>query len=330
VLQLGYRFDYNWAAARDGLQQVRRNFTPMLLGLAVTQINTFNDSIIAWGLAASEKGSQFLPWFGDTLRYPMKQGAAAALYYGERMYEVPLGLVGTAVAVAIFPLLSRHAARGDRRQLGADMTLGLRFVFCLGLPSGIGLMLLAEPIARLLFQTGNFGPEDTLRAARAIAYYSSGVWAYCITQVIVRGFYAVNDCGTPVRVAAWMVALNLTLNLTLVWPLEEAGLALATAIAAGIQSLILLAIFSRSHATLLWRPMMAAVGRTILASSAMALVVCVVFPLMPTGSRTISQLLQVCVPILAGAAIYVGLYWLLGGRELIMLMGGGTRLPVDD
>ena len=54
----------------------------------------------------------------------MQQGAATALYYGERMYEFPLGIVGVAVATAIFPLLSRHAARGDRERLGADLTLG--------------------------------------------------------------------------------------------------------------------------------------------------------------------------------------------------------------
>ena len=142
--RLGFHFDYNWSAARTGLAQIGHNMAPMLVGLAVTQINTFNDSLIAWGLAAAADGPQTIAWLGG-VRYPMQQGAVAAIYYGERMYEFPLGIVGTAVAVAIFPLLSRHAARGDRRQLGADMTLGLRLVFCLGVPAGIGLILLAEP-----------------------------------------------------------------------------------------------------------------------------------------------------------------------------------------
>ena len=106
----------------------------------------------------------------------MQQGAAAVLYYGERFYEFPVGIVGMAVAVAIFPLLSRHAARGDRRQLGADMTLGLRLVFCLSVPAGVGLMLLAEPIARLLLQSGQFragrhrpgGADDRLLRHRRV------------------------------------------------------------------------------------------------------------------------------------------------------------------
>ena len=69
-----------------------------------------------------------------------------------------------------------------------------------------------------------------------VAWYATGVWAYCESAVMVRGFYALNDFGTPVRVAAWMVVLNLVLNLTLIWPLAEAGLAISTAVAARCRS----------------------------------------------------------------------------------------------
>lgn len=323
--RLGYHFDYNWSAARDGLAQIGRNMLPMVVGLAVTQINTFNDSLIAWGLAASADGSQFIPWLGEAVRYPMQQGAVAALYYGERMYEFPLGIVGTAVAVAIFPLLSRHAARGDRRQLGADMTLGLRLVFCLGVPASVGLVLLAEPVARLLFQRGNFGPEDTLRAARTIACYAGGVWAYCASPVVVRGFYALNDSHTPVRVATWMVGLNLLLNLTLIWPLAEAGLAVATAIAAAVQMFVLMAIFSGRHARLGWRHLSATAVRTVSATGVMAGVVFVALSQMPDTGRLLGNLFRVVVPLGLGGVAYCVVYWLLGGREIGMLVGGKEK-----
>lgn len=320
--RFGYHFDYNWPAAREGLAQIGRNLMPMLVGLAVTQINTFNDSLIAWGLAASAKGSQYIAWLGDSVRYPMEQGAAAALYYGERMYEFPLGIVGTAVAVAIFPLLSRHAAHGDRQRLGDDMTLGLRLVICLGVPAGVGLILLAEPIARLLFQRGHFSPEDTLRTSRVIACYSAAVWAYCASPVIVRGFYALNDCGAPVRVAAWMVALNLTLNLSLIWPLAEAGLATSTAIAATVQVVVLTVLFSRRHAALRWRSLFATAVRTVLSTSAMGAVVYATSAHGSGDGRLAVQLVHVGIPIALGAVVYCGGYRLLGGRELSMLMGG--------
>ncbi len=322
--RLGYHFDYNWPAAREGLRQIARNLAPMLVGLAVTQVNTFNDRLVAWGLAASPKGPQTIHWLGDAVGYPMKQGAAAVLYYGERFYELPVGIVGMAVAVAIFPVLSRHAARGDRRQLGADMTLGLRLVICLSVPAGVGLILLAGPIARLVLQSGNFGPEDTIRAARVIACYSTGVWAYCASPVVVRGFYALGNAATPVRVAAWMVALNLLLNFTLIWWWAEAGLAVSTSIAAAVQLVVLMAIFSRRQAPLGWWQLAATTARTVLATLVMAGVVYGVLQWTPAGTRLMDQLVQVCVPIVCGAAAYCGTYLLLGGRELGMLVTGRT------
>lgn len=320
--RLGFHFDFNWSAARTGLIQIGRNLGPMLIGLAVLQINTFNDSFIAWGLAATPGGSKTIPWLGHMLRYPLDQGSVAALYYGERLCEFPLGIVGTAVAVAIFPLLSRHAAHGDSRSLGADMTLGLRLVLSLGVPAGIGLMMMAHPVARLLFERGNFMPSDTVRAAGTITCYAAGIWAYCVIQVIVRGFYALNDAATPVRIAVWMVALNLLLNLTLIWPLGENGLAISTSIAAAVQVVILTVVFSRRRADLHWRSLTVVIARTIAATVVMAAAVLFSLQWTPTGAAFISQLIRVFVPIGLGGALYCLTYRLLGGRELGMLLKG--------
>jgi putative peptidoglycan lipid II flippase len=322
----GYHFDYNWSAARAGLGQVARNLAPMLVGLAVTQITTFYDLIIAWGLTAPHRVAadvpQYIPWLGGAVRYPLQQGAIAALYLGERLYEFPTGVVGVSVGVAIFPLLSRHAARGDRQRLGADLTLGLRLVLCLAVPAGVGLILLAQPIAKLIFQYRNFGPEDTVRAAELIAWYATGVWAYCVAPVIVRGFYASNDCGTPMRVALWVVGLNVVIPLTLIWPMAERGLALSTSIASSVQVLSLLVIFSRRHVPLGWRHLAATTARTVLATLVMAGVIYAVCTQLPNNDRLMNRLLQVGAPLSLGAAAYCGSYWLLGGRELGMLMSG--------
>ena len=325
--RLGFHFDFHWPAAREGVIQITRSLTPMLIGLAVTQINTFIDSLIAWGLAATPDGPQSFSCLGRTVNYPMWQGAVAAIYFGDRMCEFPLGVVGMAVAVAIFPLLSRHADRGEYRQLGRDMTVGLRLVFCLALPAGVGLFLLAEPITRLLFQRGHFQPADTIRAARMVAWYATGVWAYCESAVIVRGFYAMNDSRTPVRIAAWVVGLNLLLNLTLIWPFAEAGLAISTSVSAAVQVLLLMAIFSRRRAPLVWHSLAATAIRTTLSTLVMAAVVQMVLraPL-SSSDRLGGQLLRVGVPLAAGMAAYAAAYLLLGGRELGMLLSGN----IDD
>jgi putative peptidoglycan lipid II flippase len=295
---------------------------PTVVGLAVLQINMVVSGLIAWGLAASKDGPQWIWWLGGAVRYPMEQGAVAALYYGDRLCDYPLGIVGLPVAVAIFPLLCRHAARGDHRQMGADMTLGLRLVFCLSIPAGVGLILLAQPITRLLLERGNFLPEDTVRVAWLLDYYAASVWANCAWPVVVRGFYALNDYRTPVRVCVWVVSLNLVLNLTLIWPFAEAGLAISTTLVTFLQLFILMAIFSRRQAPLDWQALAATSVRAILATSAMAAVVCLVLPYMPQGDKFVAKAILVGVPILLGAATYCCAYLLLGGRELGMLWSG--------
>jgi putative peptidoglycan lipid II flippase len=317
----GFRFDYDVPAAMDNLRHIIRLFLPMVVGLAVTQINTFSDGLIAWIFEAQSGRSETISWLGG-IAYPMKQGAAAALYYGERMYEFPLGIVGVAVATAIFPLLSRHAARGDRKQLGADLTLGLRMVLSLGVPAGVGLVVLAQPLAHLLFERGNFTADDTARAASTTVWFALSVWAYCAAPVVVRAFYALDDSITPVRVGVWMVVLDLTLGLTLIWPMAEAGLAFSTAVSAVVQLFLLMWVFSRKYAALDWKALIAASLRTIAASALMAAVCCVALSWLPADSRSLVKLLRVGVPVAAGSLAYIAAYRLLGGREISMLWTG--------
>ncbi len=318
----GFRFDYNWAAGRDALFRIITAMGPMVLGLAVTQVNTLLDSLIAWGLAAAPDGPQQIVWLGETVSYPMRQGAAAAVYYGERLYQFPLGVLGVAVATAIFPLLSRHAARGDRHRLGADLTLGIRLVLLLGIPAGAGLILLSRPLAQLLFQHGRFTADDTARTAGMIACYATGVWAYCALPVIVRGYYAVGDRLTPVRVGMAAVALNLILNLWLIWPLAENGLALATAVSASVQVVILAVVFSRYKSPLDWPAVALTLLRTLLATMLMAAAGYATLRAMRPGEGLGAEIVGVVVPLAVAVTVFAASYWACGGRELKMLFDG--------
>jgi putative peptidoglycan lipid II flippase len=319
---LGFRFDYNWAASRGAIGQIARAMGPMVLGLAITQINTIADSLIEWSLAAAPDGPDTVGWLGGAVRYPMQQGAAAAIYYSERLYQFPLGILGMAVATAIFPLLSRHAARGDRERVGADMTLGLRLVLFLGVPAGVGLVMLAEPVARLLFERGEFTAADTARTARMIATYGSAVWAYCALPVLVRGFYALSDRMTPVQVGAGVVGMNLVLNLLLIWPLAEAGLAVATAVGSTVQASVLAVLFSRRKSPIGWAVLGATAGRTALATLVMAAAGYTALRLIPPTDTLVNELARVFVPIAASVAVFLAVYRLLRGREPGILASG--------
>jgi len=320
--RLGFRYEYHWPASRTGMSRIGAALGPMVFGLAVTQINSLVDSLIAWGLAARPGSPAHVPWLPGAIGYPMEQGAAAAIYYGERLYHFPMGVLGMAVAAAIFPLLSRHAARGDRRLLGRDLTLGMRLITCLGVPAGVGLIMLAEPLARLLFEHRAFTPEDTLRTARMIQCYGGGVWAFCALPVLVRGFYATGVTRTPVTVAAWIVGLNLALNLTLIWPLAETGLAVASAASATVQVLVLLVIFSRHQSHVDWPALGAAAARTLAASGLMAVAGLAALRGIAPVPGLANELARVFVPIALSVAVYWGTYRLLGGRELGMVLRG--------
>ncbi len=325
--RLGFHFDYDWRASRDAFWLVLRTTLPVALGLAVTQLNTLSDSLIAWILSSADESAQAIPWLGGDVDYPMRTGAAAAIYYGERFYQLPLGILGVAIATVIYPLLSRHAARGAVSELAGDLSQGLRLVAFTALPASVGMILIAQPATRLLFERGAFTAADAHRTAAMIACYASGVWAYCAIPVLVRGFYAVGRAATPARLGMVAVAINLALNLALIWPLAERGLAVSTAIAATVQVLLLAATFSRAIHPLRWQELAVTFAKSALATAAMSATVVAVqrtYPVAVDGGR--EQLaLQVTLMIGGGAAAYLLVARLLKTRELAILFARPRR-----
>jgi putative peptidoglycan lipid II flippase len=318
---LGFRFDYNWPTSRQSVWQIVVSLVPMVLGLAVTQINTLCDSLLAWVLASPDEGSEQIAWLGGAVSYPMQSGAVAAIYYGERLYQLPLGLLGMAVATVIFPALSRHAARGEHDRLAEDLTLALRLVLFLGVPAGAGLILLSDPLARLLFEHGQFTADDAARVARMIACYGLGVWAFCALPVMVRGFFALGDQRTPVKAGVTAMLANLAMNLVFVWPMAEAGLALATSLAAMLQIGLLVALFARRYGGLYWGDLGRTIGTTLAATVAMLATGGTALWFSPGDARVSSQLIGVFVPIGVGGLTFAGVSWLFRAPELELLTG---------
>lgn len=320
----GFRFDFDWPLARPAVRQVGRAMLPVAFGLAVTQLNTFVDSLMAVVLSAKAGGPQTIAWLGNVVHYPMEQGAAAAIYYGERFYQLPVGVLGMAIATVIYPLLARHAARGDRARIGADLTLGLRLVWFTALPAGIGIVLVAEPVTRLLFERGAFTSDDARRASAIIACYAGAAWAYCALPVLVRGYYALGNRATPARIGALAVAVNLTLNLALVWPLAERGLAISTAVAASVQAILLATVYSRAGSRLAWRELTVTLGKGAIATATMALAVISFRQLAaPADLARPQQAMQLLFAILTGAAVYLAAARLLRMPELTLLLRPG-------
>ena len=317
----GFRFA--WASRSAGLQ-VRRVFSAMLpiaVGFSITQFNSALDSLLAWLLAAPEPGATAgVSWMPQLV----ESGTASALYFGQRMYQFPLGVFGVALGTVLFPLLAEHAQRGDYAAVRSDLSFGVRLALAIGLPSAAGLFLLSEQITVLLFQYGRFTVADAAMTSQMVAVYGAAVWAFIGLLIIHRGYYAIGDRMTPVRIGLLAVVLNLALNLILVWAMGGVGLALGTAIASSLQCVLSAWVLEQKTGTLDWREITSTGRKTAIASAIMTVSCVLLRDAMPDGTSIVSRLLAVVVPCSGGVAVYLGAAAILKLREPWALITRGT------
>jgi putative peptidoglycan lipid II flippase len=228
-----------WKVKTEAFKKIMLLMGPMILGLTVTQLNTLADILIANGLSGSQERGAYFMWFGREVNFPVWAGSVSSLYFSQRLYQFPLGVLGISLATAIFPVLSAAAADKDELLLSKTVLNGFQLAFFVALPATAGLILVARPLTAVLFEHGQFAPEDTIEVRWVLIFYSVGLCGYFLQQLITRAFYSVKDSKWPARTAMIAVLVNVTLNLTLIWPLGVKGLALATALCSYLQVTIL-------------------------------------------------------------------------------------------
>lgn len=317
---------------------------PMVIGLAVFQINALMDSLLAFFLAPPEgdvKGV-FNAFGHDWFRYPLQAGDVAALQWSQRLYQFPLGVFGIAIATAIFPALAAAAARGARKDglvqssrakpqaateaFARILRQGLRLTLFIGLPASVGLILTRVPLARVVYERGAFGADDSMRVAMILAGYAAAVWAYSMTHTITRAFYALQDAKTPLKVSVAMVSMNLALNLTLIWPLGAAGLAWSTAISAAGQVALLLWLIRKRVPGPIDGSVLRSWARTGLATLLMAGALLPVPMLIDIEALSLLQTGGVLAGMVAGGmAVVLAVAWLSGAEELDWLRRRSVR-----
>jgi len=192
---------------------------PIILGLAVYEVNLVVDTLLA----------SLLP-----------EGSISYLYYGNRLVQLPLGIFGVAMGIAILPSLSMHAAQRDYPELIKTLAFGIRLILFITIPATLGLIILRYPIVQTLWERGEFTSVSTEGTAIALLYYSVGLCAFAGIKVVAPAFFSLQDTKTPVRIAIYAMVLNIVLNLILMVPLKHGGLALATSISALFNVLMLI------------------------------------------------------------------------------------------
>jgi putative peptidoglycan lipid II flippase len=195
----------------EGVIQINRLMLPALLGVSVSQINLLVDTLMASFLMT---------------------GSVSWLYYSDRLMEFPVAVFGLALATVILPDLSKIVARGDTQAYSHTLDWALRWVFLVTVPAMVGLIVLAEPILATLFYNGEFTVQDVMKTSYSLMAYAVGLSGFVLVKVLASGFYSRQDTRTPVKIAVIAMSTNMILNIALIFPLQHAGLALATALAA--------------------------------------------------------------------------------------------------
>ena len=305
--RLKFQFQWNWAASKNRVREIGITMIPVVVGLSITQFNTLLDSLIAWVLT-KPTDPQTVGWLTE---YPLSDGTASALYLGQRMYQFPLGVFGVALGTVIFPLLARHAERNELTLFRDDLLKGLRLVIAIGIPASIGLWIIATPLTQTLFERGEFDGADTLQTAGIITMYAAGVWAACGLLILHRAFYALGDRQTPLRIGLVAVAINVVLNLTLVWSFQGQGLAFATATSAMFQCVAAWCVLRPKLASGGDSRLMPTVVKTLSAATMMAIgCIWVRDSLDAFHSATV-----LLTTVAAGAAIYLAMSKTIGLAE---------------
>jgi putative peptidoglycan lipid II flippase len=283
-----------WACGRAGIflrlprphltpevKRLLRLILPAALGAGVVQVNLVIGVILA----------SLLP-----------TGSISYLFYADRLNQLPIGVVGVAVGTALLPLLSRQIAAGEQRAAAASQNRAVELALLLTLPATAALMAVPHELVSVLFERGAFGAAASTATAAALTAYAAGLPAYIMVRALAPGFYARHDTATPVRIAVLCIGVNLAVALALMPLLAHVGLALATAVSAWLNAVLLgTLLWRRGH----WRAdarLADRLWRMVLATAAMA-----------AGLLALAQALA---PWFAGATS-----WRVGA--LALLVGGG-------
>ena len=292
-----YRFKVNIKFKKPSLspeiKKLFRLMIPGIIGAGVVQINLFVDMVLA----------SFLP-----------HGAISYLYYADRLYQLPLAVIGIAIGTALLPMLAKKIKSKDRKG-ASDLTRdAVKYGLVLSVPAAVALAVMAGLIMQVLFERGAFDHTASLASAAALNMYVIGLPAFVLVKIFSTAFFAGEDTATPVKFAIITTVCNTLLSIALIAPLAHVGIALATAITAWLNVGLLIRSANRNFESL-WQGMRRAVFKVLIVSAIMGAVL-YGFQSVVSPDEFLGQALSLVVFVLAGASLYFALLHVSGVMRL--------------
>jgi len=280
------RYYFTIDTTDPAVRQVGNLMLPAMIGTTVNQIYIVVDRLLASGLPV---------------------GSIAALNFANKLMYLPYNLFVFAVNTAVFPVLAEHASRQRFNDLGKTTVFGLNLIAFFTIPAAIGLGVLSRPLVMLLFEHGAFDQRSTEMTVFALNFFVIGLFAQGAYNIINRTYFAMQDTRTPVLVSLVVVGLNVLFSLVLIRFLAHGGLALANSLASVVNMCLIYWFLRRRLPDLPERQLFTTLGKIIIASVIMGIVVygCRVLLTGWLGMDTvINQGLVVAGAILAGLLVY--------------------------
>ncbi len=251
AIKKGLKIKFQFDLKNSGVKKVFKLIIPVIAASTLTQSNVLVDTIFA---------------------YILGPGMQSSLWYSQRILHFPLGVFGIAMSAAILPHLSHLAAQKQIHKIMHTLSFAIRIIFMIIIPCTTLLLILNLPIIKLFFERGNFDAISSANTAFALFFYSIGLIGFAGNRITTQAFYAVQNTKTPIKIALFCMILNIILNLILMWPLKQGGLALASSISGIVQFGLLIYCLKDKIGIMEFKPIIICFGKVCLISMIMALV----------------------------------------------------------
>ena len=288
------------------VQRFFKALLPATLGSAGTQLALFADTIIASFLSA---------------------GAISALYYADRIDQLPIGVIGIAVGTVLVPEITHRLASGDEEGARAAQNRAIEFALVFALPCVVAFLTVPELIMRALFMRGAFTADDAHAAALTLMAYTVGLVPFILIRSVVAPFLARGDTATPVKAALIGTAVNIVCKVVLMFPLAQVGLALATSIGAWLNFILVLYFAARARLIAVDAELKMTLTKLAAAALALGLVLAVAVPVVTAMLSSWSRFRDestLALLVVIGGIVYGGLVIVLLGRRWLSLMRGSA------
>jgi putative peptidoglycan lipid II flippase len=280
----------------DDVRAFFRAIGPATLGSMGTQVAMFADTIIA----------TFLP-----------AGALSALYYAERLYQFPIGVIGIAIGTVLLPEMSRRITAGDDIGAAAAQRRAFEFTLLAAIPFVAAFLTVPDVIMRAVFVRGAFTNADAAAAGATLAAYAVGLIPFVMIRSAVSAFYARKDTATPVKASLTGLTFNVLLKILLMGSLAQVGLALATAAGAWINLLLVLGFAVRAGYLDLDKTLLQSLAKFAVCGAVLGAALWFAARLAAVHLAQLSALRDVVALLLlivVGAVVYAGSVMLLFGK----------------